>query len=261
MTLFFRDFETLGQYHDMWSRVLLNAPDKFCDFDGIPVDQVQALEDAYDALKHGFVFVERKLKEPRQLRILREMIDMSYEAYLSGDEKTGAHTLQECEGLIWPSRKSRLKHVVEAERRAFGNVELYADIKISPYPFEGSESNLTPLEGKLYAEAAYRCLDFFARREDFKPFVLTVDRSGAVRQMRQQSWTKMKGELASLVAKGESLGFVRSQVVVSGTNGVLIHDIETVGRPQVSVRSLVQNYVCGIARFHLDKPDVLGTDA
>lgn len=261
MTTFFNDFETLGQYHDLWSSILLNAPDGFCDFDGNPVDQGAALEEAYDALRSGFVFVERKLKAPRQLKILREMIDMSREAYLAGDAKTGAHTLQECEGLIWTSRKLRLKYVVEAERRAFGTVELYADVKVSSYPFEGTKSDLTPDEVKLYAEATQRSLDFFAKREDFKPFVLLLDTAGAVRQMKQQSWKKTKEELVSLVAKGESLGFVRSEVAVSGMRGVLVHDIETTGRRQVSVRSLVQDYVCDAARFHLDEASVLGADA
>ena len=261
MTLLFRDFESLGQYHDHWSSVVLHAPDEFSDFDGRTVDQPAALKEAFDVLRDGFTFVERKIKDARQLRVMRELIEMSHEAYLAGDAKAGAHTLQECEGLIWPSRASRLKYVVEAERRAFGQVVLYADVKVSPYPYEGSASDLTTSEATLCAEANQRCLEFFSKQEDFKPFVLTLNAAGDIRQLRQQSWKKTKEEVVSLVGQGSILGFVKAEVVVSGLSGVLIHTVETIGRPQISVRTLVRNYVCEAVRFHLDDPSVLGAEA
>ncbi len=259
--LFFKDFESLGQYRNHWAMIVLHAPDDFTDIDGNAVDQREALEEAFDVLRAGFTFVERKIKDPRQLTIMRELLQMSYQAYLAGDRKRGAHTLQECEGLIWPSRGGRLKHVVEAERRAFGEVVSYAHVKVSPYPYEASKSDLTPTEVRLYAEANQRCLEFFAKHEDFKPFVLFLNASGGVSQMRQQSWKKAKEEILSLVAKGDCLGFAKSEVVVSGMSGVLIHTIEAPGRPQVSVRALVRNYVCEAPRFHLDNPSVLGAEA
>lgn len=151
--------------------------------------------------------------------------------------------------------------MVEAERRAFGNVESYADVKVSPYPYEGNEMDLTPYEIQLYAEASRLCMAYFEKKEDFKPFVLSLDTAGVVHQMKQQSWKRMKEELASLVKSGQSVGFSRSQIVVSGMSGVLVHDIETSGRPQVSVRALVKDYVCSVPRFHLDKPAVLDMDA
>jgi hypothetical protein len=259
--LFFKEFESLGQYHDHWATIVLNAPDEFRDVDGNAVDQRAALEEAFDVLRAGFPFVERKVKDQRQLRIMRELLEMSYQAYLVGDTKTGAHRLQECEGLIWPSRSTRLKYVVEAERRAFGEVATYAHVKLSPSPYEGFKSDLTPTEARLCAEANQRCLEFFAKHEDFKPFVLCLESSGGVRQLRQQSWKKAKEEILSLVIQGVGVGFVKSEVVVSGMSGVLVHTIETQGRPQVSVRALVHNYVCGAPRFHFDNPSVLGAEA
>jgi hypothetical protein len=257
MKLFSSDFESLGQYHDHWASIVLYAPDRFQDLDGNPVDQRAALEEAYEVLRSGFEFVVRKVNNPRQIRIMRELIEMSYEAYLAGDTKMGAHALQECEGLIWPSRSSKLKYVVEAERRAYGDVQTYADVTVSPYPYEGTESDLTPTELQLYAEAHRRCLEFFARQEDFKPFVLVLTAAGGVSQLKQQSWKKTKELIQSMVGEGESTGFVRSEVFVSGMSGVLTHTIETKDRPQISIRSLVQNYVCEPAHFHLDDPIVL----
>jgi hypothetical protein len=261
VTLFFRDFESLGQYHDHWSVVVLLAPDEFHDFDGNIVDQRRALEEAFDVLRSGFIFVERKIKDQRQLGILRELIEMSHEAYIAGDNKAGAHTLQECEGLIWPSRLARLKYVVEAERRAHGQVILYAHVKVSPYPYEGSAKDLTSEETTLWAEAKRQCHEFFAKQEDFKPFVLVRSPSGGFRQLKQQSWKKSKEEILSQVAQGACMGFVKSEVVVSGMSGVLIHTIESKDRPQISVRSLVRNYVCESPLFHLDEPNVLDTKA
>lgn len=72
---------------------------------------------------------------------------MSHEAYSEGDSKRGSHVLQEAEGLVWQSRASRLKHVVEAERRAFGDVVLFKDVVVSPYPYEGSEEDLAQKAG------------------------------------------------------------------------------------------------------------------
>ena len=66
---------------------------------------------------------------------------MSHEAYLAGDRKTGAHVLQECEGMIWKGSAGRPKYMVEAERRAFGKVVRFQDDIASPCPLEGTFSN------------------------------------------------------------------------------------------------------------------------
>ena len=61
--------------------------------------------------------------------------------------------MQEAEGLVWRSRASRLKHVVEAEQRAFGDVVLFKDVVVSPYPYEGSETDLGEIQRKLWRHA------------------------------------------------------------------------------------------------------------
>jgi hypothetical protein len=258
--LFFRNFESLGQYHDHWASIVLCAPDRFCDLDGQPLDQREALEEAFDVLRSGFTFVERKIKDSRQVRIMRELLEMSYEAYVSGDTKAGAHTLQECEGLIWQSRGSRLKYVVEAERRAFGEVVTYAHVNVSPLPYEGTVADLSEHETQLYEAAQMRCLDFFSKEQDFKPFLLVLKPEGTLREIKSRSWKKGQEEVRSLVRGGECLGFVRTEVVVSGMSGVLIHTIETPRRPQKSIRCLVNNYICEAPHYHLDHPCVLVDD-
>lgn len=150
-----------------------------------------------------------------------------------------------------------MKHVPEAEPQALTKAETNDEVTASPYPREGTLIDLTASEAVLYAEANKRSMAFFAEREDFKSFVLVLDAVGLVRPMKQQSWKKSKEALAFLITSGDSSGFVRSQLLVSGLSGVLIHDIETIGRPQVSVRTLVKDYVCGKVHVHLLAPSVL----
>ena len=150
-----------------------------------------------------------------------------------------------------------MKHVLETKPQALTKAETNDDVTASPYPREGTLSDLTASEAALYEEADKRSMALFAGRVDFKSFVLVLDAAGLVRPMKQQSWKKSKEALASHVTSGDSSGFVRSQLVVSGLSGVLIHDIETCGRPQVSVRTLVKNYVCDKVHVHLLAPSVL----
>lgn len=86
-------FNTLAEYHEHWKWLILDAPSEFRSHDDHPVNQSAALEDAYDALEKGFVFVERKIRDTRQIAVLRELIAMSHEVYLAGGAKSGAHML------------------------------------------------------------------------------------------------------------------------------------------------------------------------
>ncbi len=258
MSIFFRDFESLGQYHDFWATILLSAPDEFRSYDDREIDQKAALDEAFEVLRSGFHFAERKVKEPRAVCIMRELIEMAHEAYMSGDAKTGAHTLQECEGMIWPSHRQRVKYAVEAERRAFGEVVTYAGITVSPYPYEGTEQDLTDPQLQLYTAARARCLGHFARQEDFKPFVLVLDAKGTIQELKSRSWKKAKDEIRDLVAREDIFGFVRAEATPSGMYGIVIYQLEAPNAAQVSVRSLVKNYQCEAPRFHLDEPAVLG---
>jgi len=257
MNMYSRNFESLGQYHDFLATILVSAPDKFRSWDDRLVNQQVTLNAAFDTLRSGFHFAERKVKDARTVRILRELIEMSYEAYVKGDAKTGAHTLQEYEGMIWPSYRQPVKYAVEAERRAFGELEMYADVIVSPYPFEGTEQDLSPEQSKLYAVATARCLTYFDRREDFKPFVLLLETEGAVRELKFRSWKSAQTEIRDLAVHGQIICFARTEVVASGMSGLVIYTLESTGKPQVSARALVKNYSVEPPKFHLDQPVVL----
>lgn len=99
-----RNFETLGQYHDHLASVVLSAPDRFYDvrLGDLAADQQQALAKAFDRIRSGFHFIQKKLKDERLERICQEMIEMSFDAYSHGNTKLGSHVLQEFRGLVWP---------------------------------------------------------------------------------------------------------------------------------------------------------------
>jgi hypothetical protein len=53
------------------------------------VDQGGALDDAYQELLFGFHFAERLVKDAFLVRIIRELIEMAFEAYRADDGRLG----------------------------------------------------------------------------------------------------------------------------------------------------------------------------
>lgn len=259
---FLWEFESLGQFHDFWSTVLLKAPDKFeMSFIDTPIDQRQALLDAFESLRNGFSFVRAKLKDERLVRVLEELVQMSFEFYESGDRKRGIQALQECEGLIWPSQAIRLEVVAEAERRAFGDVKLFADVRPRRYDGEGSVDDLGNAQRALFDHAHTIAAKHIKAHSEFKPMHHVVTRSGEVRELKLSSQKKTRAEVERLVQMGEIDGYIRTEYVFLG---VLIHDIEERGKPHVSARATVKNGELGKFRYFLDDPTMFpmeGSDA
>jgi hypothetical protein len=113
--------ESIGDYHGVFVELFQGAPDGFVPIGGEVVDQAQALRDGFDDLRDGFPLVQERLKDERQRRIVRELIEMSFEAFVAGDATTGILVLREVEGMIWTVRARPVQFAVEAERRAFGS--------------------------------------------------------------------------------------------------------------------------------------------
>jgi hypothetical protein len=243
--------ESLGQYHDIWAKIVLSAPDKFRGVNSELLDQKAALRDEFARLREGFRFARPKLKAPRMERIAEELIEMSYEAYATGDSKTGAHALQECEGLIWSGRRSKPKYVVEAERRAFGDNLVYAGIKVSPYPYEGSSADVMPDQAALLALAEKSVRSYLAARRDFKFFAMLMDGDHAVRKITrdpddvaltftplQKSYRATYYRLKELAGVGAVRACIMVQVVGPLGSGITCFDIEQPDAPRVSARQM-----------------------
>lgn len=251
-----RKLESLGQYHDLLIATFLSAPDHFSQTRKVPVDQRTYFLEAFDDLRSGFHFVQSKTKDPRLSGILREMIEMAFEAYEAGDKKLGAHTLQEFGGLIWKSMFIRIKHAVEAERRAFGSVELYKDVRITPYPYEGSASDLRWDQRRLLAVAEQQSREFLRQGREFKPFCWVCNNQGSIFRMTaeprsdlhevlrplQKSWKGTLSRLKELANAKEIRASVIAQYIGLLTNphsGSFHYRLEERGAP----------YIAAIQRF------------
>lgn len=253
-----RQFETLGQYHDCWATVILCAPSDFPEEDWDPPGMTQRdrLDEAFALLRSGIGFAERKLKEPRRIGVFHELINMSYEAYVAGDDKLGAHALQEAEGLVWSSRASRLKHVVEAERRAFGDVILFKDVVVSPYPYEGGEADLGDVQRQLWQHAV---AEVERLRVELDPLVKTwaMELDGTIQETRGRSRKATRELIRAGAMNGSLIGAATAELLPGGR--LLCVDVEEVGKPLVSIRRLTEAGTPGDWRFHLDEPRLFST--
>ncbi len=220
-------------------------------FDDTPVDQARELDRAFIDLREGFHFVEKRLKDPRLVRICLELIEMSYEAYKAGESKLGAHSLQECEGMIWPGRKLPVKHAIEAERRAFGEVKLFAGVEVSPYPYEGSKEDLGPIQQRLY-EYAMQSTQSLLKEDAGFFLVWTMHADGSIQEVRARSQKKAREAIRAGAASGEVVGTASAQLLPG--RGLLVYHLEEPGRPFIEVMNLRQGGVFHPPRFHLNSP-------
>jgi hypothetical protein len=269
-----REFETLGQWHDFWASLLLSAPDHFMHVSSSALleDQPRALREAFERLRSGFHFARRKLNDERLSRIAEELIEMSFEAYTREDSKTGAHSLQECEGLIWPGRRLRVKYAVEAERRAFGENVTYAGVSVSPYPYEGSSADLGADQATLLNLAHRHFRSYQRAKREFKYFSWVIDNAGAIRrtsiepredehpvlQPVQRSWGYKR--IKELGRSGQIRACVLMQVIGPLGDGIVTYDLEQRAHCRVSARQMFKRAACGFEyedmRFHLEDPDI-----
>lgn len=246
-------FKSLGRYHDSWTSIVLSAPDQFHGFDDEPVDQAAELEKRFRWLRDGFFYVERKVKDEGLWRILRELIQMSHEAYLAGDRKTGAHVLQECEGMIWKGSAGRPKYVVEAERRAFGQVVRFKDVIVSPYPLEGTFENLGSDQKVLLAHAQAHVKRHLDAGDEFKFIAWEMSSAGTIGTVTKRSLKATKDHLTHAAASGAIRACCIVQFVLMGP---IIYDVEQTGAAAASVRAVVNDWTPGEFHYHLDEPSI-----
>ena len=251
------DFESLGRYHWAWAGIVLCAPDGFLDLDGNPVvDQKSALEEAFEEIRSGFHFVEKKIKDQRLLGVLRELITMSHESYKAGETMRAAHIFQECEGLIWPSRAGALKYVVEAEQRAFGSVELFKNVVVSPFPYEGTVADLGPFQRVLFEHAQLQSQPYVDDDKPFKSLTWALGPGGEITSVKERSWKATVAKLQQAAVSGEIVACATAAFPHGGESGILRVDIEQIGHPRVEAIALVKLWKVGTFSYHLYEPEI-----
>ncbi|GGP23106.1 hypothetical protein GCM10010970_31060 [Silvimonas iriomotensis] len=247
-------FESLGQYHDSWALIIGCAPDHFpeYDWDIPPRSQAQRLEEAFASLRAGAHFAEKKIKTPRLISVFHELLKMSHEAFLRGDRQRGCHVLQEAEGLVWPSRATHPKHVVEAERRAFGDVVLFKEVVVSPFPYEGSEADLGDIQRKLWMHASAQ-MDALSNDKISETQTWVADSNGEIHVVKARSKKGVLQAVSDGVRLAQIQGYAMATLI---GHDLLIVDVEQYGKPRISIRRLTKPGDTLNPRFHLYKPDV-----
>ena len=106
-----RKFEKVSEYNDFICYVILKAPNNF------PEDSGTTLDSAFDDLKNNIEILLKRIKSEEQISVLREMLEMSYGAYIESDLKKAIYILQEFQGIVWPKFKMEPKYETEAANR------------------------------------------------------------------------------------------------------------------------------------------------
>ena len=105
-----------SDYRGFLTVVLLKAPDDLAIEHRAPEDQL-TLDVAFNFLREKLKVVKSRVKSDDTMRVIRELLDISHEAFLAQDRKEGCYALQEAMGLIWPNWAMEPKHQIEAARR------------------------------------------------------------------------------------------------------------------------------------------------
>jgi hypothetical protein len=256
-----RVFESLGQWHDYLTVVCLSAPDNFTEFDKeyerVPVaDQAAALLDSYDTLLSGFKFAKNKLKDEATVRIVRELIEMAFESYREGEGKHGCHILHEAEGMIWSSHQCPVKYAVEAERRAFGEVVRYKDVRVSRFPYEGTRSDLGVCQSELLMVAEEHCRRSFRDGKEFKLLSWVRRADGGLEKLKVTSRKKLLQQLHELQAAQQINGAIVCDLPLGPVSGLIAFELHEEGWPEVVAIARISNWTYDSLRFHLNEPSI-----
>lgn len=102
----------LDDLYDFLSVVIACAPDEFFEEDYLSEDEQLNLDRAFEQLYVGMKFVSDKIKDERKVAELKVLLDRSLQSFRSGDDKTGAHLLQEFETAIFGPSKPGFTEII-----------------------------------------------------------------------------------------------------------------------------------------------------
>lgn len=249
-----RHFETIGQWRDYWTYVLLSAPNNFSRFIGTKdvkfFWQRAALKNAFTDLRSGLHFADKKVKDERLVAIIHELIEMSFESFQKGSAKIGKHILQECEGMIWPSFSQPPKYVVEAERRVFGVVELFKSVKVSPFPYEGKYSDLSESQKIVLQAAESLCSELLIQKQDFKFLGWTLSASGEINKLQERSFRALRKRINSDLFSQNALSGVVAELSTGSGNGLILFYIHGISIPTSHAIGAMKNWQYNSLRYH-----------
>ncbi|HWU85017.1 MAG TPA: hypothetical protein VN028_06755, partial [Rhodocyclaceae bacterium] len=87
--------------YDFIGYVVLCAPDRFPIRDYLSADEQMNLEKAFNELRHGLSFIDIEVADEAKRKRLDTLLDQALVAYREGDERGGAHLMQDFQDLIY----------------------------------------------------------------------------------------------------------------------------------------------------------------
>lgn len=100
-------FGRFSEYRNMIGYVVLSAPDCFPVEDYLAPEEQMTAEKAYEILRRGLPVACDQIKEKAAIPEAADLLEKSYEAYQSGDFRTGAFLLQDFDERLLELRRGR----------------------------------------------------------------------------------------------------------------------------------------------------------
>jgi hypothetical protein len=91
----------IGSLYDFIGYVVLCAPDRFPIRDYLPPDGQMNLDKAFVELRRGIDLIEPDMADDTKRKCLVSLLGEALEAYKAGDERKGAHLVQDFQDLIF----------------------------------------------------------------------------------------------------------------------------------------------------------------
>ncbi len=235
---------------------MFSSPNNFQSLDNTPLDQQEALRDAFEMLHEAFPLVEKKLKDGYLAPILRELMRMAYDFFLAGDDRNGCYALQEVEGSVWPSRKVPPRHAPAAERRAHGKLERYAGVTPNLYPIQGKIEDMGQFQRQLYEAVLKAYADGTDMLAPLEQHYWLLGTDAVAKRFSARSRKAAASRFTQALSTSAALAALHATNVYGS---LLVFDIEEAGRPRISVRGTPEVVENGEPNFFINeavwKPD------
>lgn len=100
-------FGRFSEYRNMIGYVVLGAPDQFPVEDYLAPDEQMTLDKAFAQLRRGLPVAYDRIKDKDAIPKALELLEASYRAYESGDQRAGAFLLQDFDDRLLELRRGR----------------------------------------------------------------------------------------------------------------------------------------------------------
>lgn len=94
----------LADLNDYIYFVILSAPDRFPKVGPFSENPQANLAHVFNEINAAMSWLEKKIKDNAKLSQLKTLLENAEQAYLEGDNITGAHLLQDFQDIVFPTR-------------------------------------------------------------------------------------------------------------------------------------------------------------